>query len=176
MSTKPWQFWAVNPKQGIAMKEPKQLVKIIKKASRPLIVVGGIADQIEAYDGKTIVDVVIELGKTIPVVATAHISKALLDKGFKPASLMTAVDITQRLADPEWNGLDGKGKYDLVIYTGMTLYLELQMLSRLKHYADWIKSISLERFFNPNADIGLANLKEDKWKTGMKEFMDEMKS
>jgi acetyl-CoA decarbonylase/synthase complex subunit epsilon len=176
MSTKPWQFWAVNPKQGIAMKEPKQLVKIIKKASRPIIVVGGLADQVEAYDGKTIVDVVIDLGKTIPVVATAHISKALLAKGFKPAALMTAVDITQRLADPDWKGLDGKGKYDLVIYTGMTIYLELQMLSRLKHYADWLKSIALERFFIPNADIGLANLKEDKWKTGMKEFMDEMKS
>ena len=176
MSTKPWQYWAVNPKQGIAMKEPKQLVGIIKKAERPIIVVGALAGEVEVHDGKTILDVVIELGKTIPVVATAHISKALLEKGFKPTALMTAVDITQRLADPNWKGLDGKGKYDLAIYTGMTIYLELQMLSRLKHYAGWIKSISLERFFIPNADIGLANLKKDKWKEGMKTFMEEMKT
>ncbi|MHA1275836.1 MAG: CO dehydrogenase/acetyl-CoA synthase complex subunit epsilon [Candidatus Helarchaeota archaeon] len=176
MSTKPWQIWAINPKQGVAMKEPVQLAKIIKKASRPLIVVGALADEIEVHDGKTILDILIELGKKIPVVATAHISKKFLEKGYTPAAIMTAVNITNRLSDPEWKGLDGKGQYDLVIYTGMTIYLELQMLSRLKHYAKGMKTISLERFFIPNADIGLANLKVEKWKEGMKAFMDEMKS
>ena len=176
MSTKPWQTWAVNPKQGVAMKEPQQLAKIIKKGKRPIIIVGALADEIEAYDGKTLLDLLIELGKNIPIVATAHISKAFLAKGFKPTALLTAVNITNRLSDPDWKGLDGKGQYDVVIYTGMTIYLELQMLSRLKHYADWMKTISLERFFIPNADVGLANLKIDKWKEGLKAFMEEMKS
>ena len=88
---------------------------------------------------------------------------------------MTGVNITNRLSDPNWKGLDGKGQYDVVVYTGMTIYLELQMLNRLKHYAPWMKTISLERYFIPNASIGLANLKEDKWKSGMKIFMEEMK-
>jgi acetyl-CoA decarbonylase/synthase complex subunit epsilon len=175
MSTKPWQTWAINPKQGIGMKEPVQLVKIIKNATRPIIVVGGLADKIDVHDGKKLLDLLIELGKNIPVVATSNISKAFIDKGFHPATIMTAVNITNRLSDPNWKGLDGKGQYDLVIYTGMTIYLELQMLSRLKHYAKWIKSISLERYFIPNADIGIANLKEDKWKEGMKLFMEEMR-
>ena len=176
MSTKPWQYSAINPKTGVAMKEPVQLAKILKKAKRPLIVVGALADQVKVYDGKTMLDLVIELGKTIPVVATAHISKPFLEKGFKPTEIMTAVNITNRLSDPSWKGLDGDGKYDVVVYTGMTIYLELQMLSRLKHYATWIKSIALERFFIPNASIGLANLKEEKFREGMKGFMDEMKS
>jgi len=175
MSTKPWQTWAVNPKLGIAMKEPVQLVKIIKNAKRPLLVVGALANQIEVHDGKTLLDLIIELGKNIPVVATSNISKAFLEKGFHPAAIMTVVNITNRLSDPDWKGIDGKGQYDVVIYTGMTIYLELQMLSRLKNYANWIKSISLERFFIPNADIGLANLKVDKWKEGMKVFMEEMR-
>lgn len=176
MATKPWQTWAINPKQGVAMKDPSQLAKIIKKAKRPLIVVGALADQIAVYDGKNLLDLIIELGKKIPIVATSNISKAFLDKGFKPATIMTGVNITNRLSDPNWKGLDGKGQYDVVVYTGMTIYLELQMLNRLKHYAPWMKTISLERYFIPNASIGLANLKEDKWKGGMKIFMEEMKT
>ena len=176
MSTRPWQDAAINPKMGVAMKEPAKLAKILKKAQRPLIVVGALADQIEVNDGKTLLDLLIELGKTIPIVATSNISKAFLDKGFDPTVIMTAVNITNRLSDPDWKGLDGKGKYDVVVYTGMTIYLELQMLNRLKHYAPWMKTISLERFFIPNATIGLANLKVDKWKEGMKGFMEEMKS
>ena len=161
--------------QGTAMKEPVQLAKILKKANRPLIVVGALADQIEVYDGKSLLDLLIELGKNIPIVATSNISKAFIDKGYTPAAILTAVNITNRLSDPEWKGLDGQGPYDVVVYTGMTIYLELQMLSRLKHYTD-LKTISLERFFIPNASIGLANLKVDKWKEGMKAFMDEMRS
>jgi len=175
MSTKPWQTGAINPKQGIAVKDPLQLGKSIRKAKRPLIVVGALADQIFVHDGKTLLDLLIDLGKKIPIVATSNISKAFFEKGFKPTALMTAVNITNRLSDSNWNGLDGKGQYDLVVYTGMTIYLELQMLNRLKHYAPWMKTISLERFFIPNASMGLANLKEDKWKTGMKAFMEEMK-
>ncbi|MHA1264702.1 MAG: CO dehydrogenase/acetyl-CoA synthase complex subunit epsilon [Candidatus Helarchaeota archaeon] len=174
MSTKPWQNWAINPKMGTALKEPKQLAKILKKANRPLIVVGALANQIEVFDGKTLLDLLIELGQKIPIVATSNISKAFLEKGFKPTAIMTAVNITNRLSDPEWKGLDGKGPYDVIVYTGMTIYLELQMLSRLKHYTN-LKTISLERFFIPNASIGLANLKVDKWKEGMKAFMEEMK-
>ena len=176
MSTKPWQTWAVNPKLGIGMKEPAQVAKIIKKGKRPLIVVGALADQIKVYDGKTMLDLLVELGKKIPIVATANISKAFINKGLEPAAIMSAVNITNRLSDPDWKGLDGNGRYDVVVYTGMTIYLELQMLSRIKHYAPWIKSVSLERFFIPNADIGIANLKEDKFKEGMKGFMEEMKS
>lgn len=176
MSTKPWQLSAINPKQGIAMKEPVQLAKILKKANRPLIVVGALADQIEVYDGKTLLDLLIELGKKIPIIATANISKAFIDKGFTPTAILTAVNITNRLSDPDWKGLDGKGQYDVVVYTGMTIYFELQMLNRLKNYAKWIKTISLERFFIPNASIGLANLKVEDFKEGMKGFMEEMKS
>jgi acetyl-CoA decarbonylase/synthase complex subunit epsilon len=176
MSTKPWQKSAVNPKLGVAMKEPVQLAKILKKATRPLIVVGALADKVEVNDGKTMLDLLIELGKTIPIVATSNISKAFLDKGFDPPVIMTAVNITNRLSDPDWKGFDGKGQYDVVVYTGMTIYLALQMLNRLKHYAPKMKTISLERFFIPNASIGLANLKVDKWKEGMKAFMEEMKS
>ena len=76
MSTKPWQKAAINPKMGVAMKEPVQLAKIIKKAKRPLIVVGALADKVEVYDGKTLLDLLIELGKKIPIVATSNISKA----------------------------------------------------------------------------------------------------
>jgi len=34
MSVKPWRFTAINPSMGIAMKEPVQLAKILKKAKQ----------------------------------------------------------------------------------------------------------------------------------------------
>lgn len=102
MSVKPWQFTAINPTMGIAMKEPVQLAKILKKAKSPLIVVGALADQIEVHDGKTLLDILIELGEKIPVVATSNISKAFIDKGYKPTAIMTVANITNRLSDPDW--------------------------------------------------------------------------
>jgi acetyl-CoA decarbonylase/synthase complex subunit epsilon len=46
-------------------------------------------------------------------------------------------------------------------------YLEAQMLSALKHFAPHIKTISLTRGHQPNADQSLPNLSEKK----MDEFL-----
>jgi acetyl-CoA decarbonylase/synthase complex subunit epsilon len=79
---------------------------------------------------------------------------------------MGIVDLTNRLTDPEW-GLDGKGPHDVVAFSGVQYPLLSQMLSTLKHFAPNLRTIALDRFFQPNADWSFPNLKEDEWEKEM---------
>ena len=65
----------------------------------------------------------------------------------------------------------GEGQHDLAIFAGVKYYLEAQMLSTLKHFAPHIKTISLTRGHQPNANQSLPNLSEKK----MGEFLAEVK-
>jgi len=58
-------------------------------------------------------------------------------------------------------------QHDLAIFTDVLYYLEVQMLSALKHFAPHIKTISLTKGHQPNADQSLPNLSEKK----MDEFL-----
>ena len=79
----------------------------------------------------------VELAKkaNIPVVATAHTRVALVERGLEPAAIMMAVDIGQRLIDPEWQGLDGQGPYDLVLVAGLPYYMGWVFMASLKDFA-----------------------------------------
>jgi hypothetical protein len=80
------------------------------------------------------------------------------EKGVRPDREMGAIEITNLLKSPEWGGVRGEGQHDLAIFTDVLYYLEAQMLSALKHFAPHIKTISLTRGHQPNADQSLPNL------------------
>ncbi|HDI07649.1 MAG TPA: CO dehydrogenase/acetyl-CoA synthase complex subunit epsilon, partial [Candidatus Bathyarchaeota archaeon] len=96
-----------------------------------------------------------------------------LKRGFKPAH-MPAVNIGSRLADPEWQGLDGKGQYDLVLLVGMQYYFEWLILSSLKHYAPYLKTISLDNVYQPHASWSFPNLSMGKWKEALNVVMQKL--
>ncbi|MGD2073041.1 MAG: carbon monoxide dehydrogenase beta subunit family protein, partial [Candidatus Thorarchaeota archaeon] len=84
---------------------------------------------------------------------------------------MNKVSITNLLRDSsQWKGLDGKGAYDLAIYMGSPYYFESQMLSCLKHFSS-CKTMSVSRFYQPNATYSFDNVSEEKWKTVLGELM-----
>ena len=74
-------------------------------------------------EGKQLIDYLIDFAKAskVPVVATAHMVGEFLKRGYEPAGFMSAMDIGNRLVDPEWQGLDGKGHPDLVLNRRLTL-------------------------------------------------------
>jgi acetyl-CoA decarbonylase/synthase complex subunit epsilon len=76
---------------------------------------------------------------------------------------MPAVDIANRLVDPAWKGLDGHGQYDLAIFTGIPYYLEWLLLSGLKHFAPSLKTISMDRFYHPQASWSFGNVSLKDW-------------
>jgi len=171
----PWQTAEIpGPKKALVMTKPEIVTAMIKRAKRPILIVGHRAAEIDLGE-ELLIDYLIRFAKKtgIPVVATAHILGEFLKRGFKPAH-MPAVNIGSRLADPKWQGLDGKGQYDLVLLIGMQYYFEWLILSSLKHYAPYLKTISLDNVYQPHASWSFPNLSMGKWKEALNVMMQKL--
>ena len=161
----PWQTAEVaGPRKANVITKPEIAAAMIKRAKRPIIVVGHLATVADKDTGKMI-DYTIRLSKAggVPVVTTAHTARDFVKEGFQPAASFSVMDIGNRLKDPTWNGLDGKGPYDLAVFMGLPYYMEYLVLSGLKHFSTHIKTITLDRYYNPNASWSFPNLKVEEW-------------
>lgn len=166
----PWQKAEIpGPTKALIITKPEVVVAMIKRSKRPIFVVGHEAAEVELSKLK-LIDYVIKLAKTTkaPVVATAHTIGEFLKRRFKLATEMPAVDIANRLQDPEWKGLDGGGQYDLALFTGIPYYMEWNLLSGLKHFAPHLKTISLDRFYQPHASWSFPNISPEELQESLK--------
>ncbi|MFQ6095972.1 MAG: CO dehydrogenase/acetyl-CoA synthase complex subunit epsilon [Candidatus Bathyarchaeia archaeon] len=165
VKAEPWQTAEIaGPKKALLILKPEVVVAMVKRAKRPILVVGHLA--IEDYsDDIKMIDHAIRMSKTagIPLVATAHMVTEFIKRDFQPAAWMSAMDIANRLKDPEWKGLDGKGPYDLAMFMGLPYYMEFVILAGLKHFSIDLKTISLDRFYNPHATWSFPNLSVKNW-------------
>jgi acetyl-CoA decarbonylase/synthase complex subunit epsilon len=164
-TAEPWQKAEIpGPTKALVITKPEVIVAMIKKAKRPLLIVGHEAAETETKDGK-LIDYAIRIANAgkIPTVATAHIVGQFIKKGFQPTASMPAVDIANRLVDPEWNGFDGNGQYDLAMIMGITYYMEWVIFSGLKHFGQNLKTISLDRYYHPHASWSFPNLSVEDW-------------
>jgi acetyl-CoA decarbonylase/synthase complex subunit epsilon len=172
----PWQKGNIfGPKTAMASKG-EVVGRLMKAAKKPLIVVGAEILE-EELDGKSLLSYIVDLSKSagIPVVATAHTLKPLSNSGLQSAAAMGMVEITDRLRDRNWS-LDGKGPHDLAIFVGITYQLQSQMLSTLKHFAPHLKTVSLDRYYHPNADFSFPNLDEKTWIQNLDKVVGTLKS
>ncbi|TET25940.1 MAG: CO dehydrogenase/acetyl-CoA synthase complex subunit epsilon [Candidatus Bathyarchaeum sp.] len=161
----PWQTAEIaGPKKALVITKPEVAAAMIKRAKRPILIVGHLSTKTDSDTGKMI-DYTIRLNKAtgIPVVATAHTIREFVKQGFQPAAQMSAMDIGNRLKDPTWNGLDGKGPYDVALFMGLPYYMEFVILSGLKHFATNLKTISLDKYYDPHASWSFPNLKVEEW-------------
>jgi acetyl-CoA decarbonylase/synthase complex subunit epsilon len=136
---------------------------MIKRAKRPILVVGYLSTKTDKDTGKMI-EYAIRLNKAtgVPIVATAHTIKEFVKQGFNDATQMNAMDIGNRLKDPNWEGLDGKGSYDVALFMGWPYYMEFVIMSGLKHFSK-LRTITLDRYYNPHASWSFPNLKVEEW-------------
>ncbi|MHA1698225.1 MAG: CO dehydrogenase/acetyl-CoA synthase complex subunit epsilon [Promethearchaeota archaeon] len=174
-SAHPWQKAAINPEMGVAVYEPKIVANIIKNSKNPILVIGAMSLRWKVGD-ELLIDVLVRLAKAanIPIVATAHTHKHILNK--KDADLKVIVsplvNLTNRLEDDSgWPGFDEKGKPDLIIYGGITTYYLSQMLSTLKNFTDRLQTLTLDPEFQPNARFSLGNVNQDEWKKFLEELI-----
>jgi acetyl-CoA decarbonylase/synthase complex subunit epsilon len=159
MSCEPWQCAEIAAtKKANPIQKPEIAVAMIKKAARPLLVVGSnVVDRF--MEGKPAIDFIIDLAKAsnVQVVATAHIVSEFLKRDYQPAGFMSAMDIGNRLVDPTWQGLDGKGHPDLAMFVGLPYYMEALILSGLKHFAPDLKTMTLDNMYHPHATWSFPN-------------------
>lgn len=165
VQAEPWQKAEIaGPKKALLILKPEVVVAMVKKAKRSILIVGHHATEDYSDDVKMI-DYAIRMSKAaaIPVVGTAHIVNEFLKRGFQPVVAMSAMEIGSRLNDPEWKGLDGEGPYDLALFMGLPYYMEFVILAGLKHFSINLKTISLDRFYNPHASWSFPNLSVKDW-------------
>jgi acetyl-CoA decarbonylase/synthase complex subunit epsilon len=155
------------------MKEAAPLVKIIKKAARPLLVIGPQALEVQV-NGRPFIEYLVELARAgkIPICATAHTKKKLLELGVTPESTYDLIEIINSLKDPAWKGVKGEGCHDLVLFGGVRTDLGNQGLSALKHFAPHLKTMTLCKYYYPHANFSLPNYrKNEEWKALLEELI-----
>lgn len=163
----PWQPTVIaGPKQALLV-TPETAKMMIKKAKRPLMVVGPIAAN------EPLIDYTLAIAEKweLPLVTTGDAFKAFNERGIetKPHGI---VEIVNLLKDPEWQGIKGEGQHDLVIFIGCIYYIASQGLSTLKHFAPHLKTLTLCKYFHSNADASFPNMKDDEWF----KYLEKMKS
>jgi len=153
---------------------PKVIAAIIKKAKRPLLVVGA-----ELFDDPVMFDKAIEIGKTgIPIAATAHSVKGFVDRGYMNNVYQIGLHpLTSYLRFEDWKGLDGQGQYDVVIFMGIFYKFANAMFSNLKHFNRNIKRVSIDRYYHVNADMTFGNMafRQDEYHAAMDEVIAALK-
>ena len=165
MSCEPWQCAEVAAtKKANPITKPEVSVAMIKKAVHPILVVGSNATE-RKMEGRPLIECLIDFARAsrVPVVATAHMVGEFLKRGYEPAEFMSAMDIGNRLVDPEWQGIDDKGHPDLALFIGMPYYMESLILSGLKHFAPNLKTITLDNVYHPHASWSFPNISGKEW-------------
>jgi len=150
---------------------------LVKKAKRPLFVLG--PDTLtKSVEGRPLIEYAVDIAKTldIPICATAHTKKKLVEMGVEPASSYDIIEILNHLKDPEWQGVKKEGNHDLVMFLGIRSDLGEQGLSTLKHYASHLKTMTLCPYYFPHASYSLPNFrKEAQWKEFLDNFITNLK-
>jgi acetyl-CoA decarbonylase/synthase complex subunit epsilon len=170
MSCEPWQCAEIaTSKKANPIMKPEIAAAMIKKASRPLLIVGSNATE-RFMEGKPLIEFIIDLAKAgnLQVNATAHMVGEFIKRGYTPAAHMNAMEIGQRVGDPTWMGLDGKGHPDLVIMVGMPYYMQALILAGLKHFAPDLKTMTLDNLFHVHASWSFPNASLEEWANNLK--------
>jgi len=170
MSCEPWQCAEISAtKKANAIQKPEVAVALIKKAKRPILIVGSNAAE-RCIEDKPLIDFLIDLANAskVQVVATAHMVGEFLKRGYQPAGFMSAMDIGNRLVDPDWQGIDGKGPHDLALFVALPYYMEALILTGLMHFAPDLKTMSLDNMYHPHANWSFPNMTLEEWAKNFK--------
>ncbi|MDI6775698.1 MAG: CO dehydrogenase/acetyl-CoA synthase complex subunit epsilon [Syntrophales bacterium] len=163
-------FHRVNVLTGIKsarmIEDAGEYAKLIKRAKRPLLVLGPLLVK-GSLNGRFLIEYAFEIAKSasIPICATGHVKVKMMEAGVKPDSEYDVVEIINALKDPDWMGVKKEGNHDLVIFFGIRSDFAEQGLSVLKHFAPHLKTMTLCKFYFPHANYSLPNIKKDEqWK------------
>ncbi|WP_457612363.1 CO dehydrogenase/acetyl-CoA synthase complex subunit epsilon [Methanocaldococcus sp.] len=143
---------------------PKIVAMAVKRSKRPMFVLGSLLNTFP----EEIAISTIEIGKILKekygttLVSTGG-SYLTLSKYLEPDAKIGLIDLINNLKNPYWEGFDGRGNYDLILFIGVPYYIATQGLSTLKHFAPHLRTITLCRFMHPNADYSFPNLSNEEW-------------
>ena len=174
VAVEPWQTAEIpGPKKALVINNPQIVVALIRRSKNPIMVVGHRVAEIKLKNG-FLIDYVIRIAQKakIPVASSPIIQKDFIERDFSNFVGMPLVDIGNRLVDPEWKGLNGKGPHDLAIFVGFTYYVGWLLLSGLKHFSSQTKTISLDMHYQPHASWSFPNMSLDDWEKNLESIIE----
>jgi acetyl-CoA decarbonylase/synthase complex subunit epsilon len=174
VAVEPWQTAEIpGPKKALSINNPQIVTSLIKRSKNPIIVVGHKAAEIQLKNG-LLIDYIIRISEKagIPIVSTPSLQSEFIKRGFSRVVGMPFVDIANRLVDPEWMGLEGKGMHDLAIFVGFTYYVGWLILSGLKHFSPQIKTVSIDMHYQPHASWSLPNMSLNDWEKNLEALIE----
>ena len=164
------------PEMGISVNDPQVMANLLKVQKKKVLIIGAESLTWE-LGGKKLADYLVEIANKIDchVVSTGHSYGYVKDK-IDASKLydMSLVNITNRLSDKNWSGLDGKGQYEMAIFSGHIVFYSSQAMSRLKNFTNWLKTINLDKYAHPNARFSLPNLSDDEWKVFLEQLIEKL--
>ncbi len=163
------------PTKANVIPQPKVAASMIKKAERPLLVVGSDAPNVKTNDGDLVDSAIRFLKAGVDVVATATLAKTFRDRGAEVYS-MKFMNLGDRLRDTGWAGFDGEGPYDLILFAGTLYYMEWLVLSGLKSFAPGLRTVSLVNAYQPNASWSMGSMPMKDWLTALDEILKELEA
>jgi anaerobic carbon-monoxide dehydrogenase, CODH/ACS complex subunit epsilon len=164
-------------KSARLIEDAAEYAELIKKAKRPLLVVGPLLLQ-SLPDGKLLLEYALDMAKAggIPICATAQTRGKMVELGVQPDCVYDTVEIVNALQDPDWHGVKKEGNHDLVMFLGIRSDLGSQGLSTLKHFAPHLKTMTLCKYYFPHASYSLPNFKKDaKWQEFLESLIANLK-
>lgn len=172
--TSPWQLGNIpGPQMALSSDNaPTIFATMVKKAKNPLLIVGMYVLEFE-LEGRKLIDYAIDIAKKrdIPIVATAHTLKGFIERNH-PATSMGVIDIVNRLQDSTFTITPKKEPpHDLVLFLGITYQLASQGLSTLKHFAPHLRTLTICKWYHPNATWSFPNIKDKEWKKMLEDFI-----
>ena len=164
------------PEMGVSVSDPQVMANILKDPRRKVLVIGAESLTWE-LDGKKVADYLIEIANKLGchVITTGHAFKYVSGKIDKDKLYdLSLENVTTRLTDKSWMGLDGKGQYNMAIFGGHLVYYSSQAMSAMKNFTNWLKTINLDKFSHPNARFSLPNLSDDDWKAFLESLIEKL--
>jgi CO dehydrogenase/acetyl-CoA synthase complex epsilon subunit len=164
------------PEMGTSVSDPKVMANFLKSPNKKVLVIGAESLNWE-LDGKKVADYFIEIANKIDchVVSTGHSYTYLKDKITDDKLYdMSLINITNRLCDKDWSGLDGEGQYSMAIFGGHLVFYVSQTLSRIKNFTNWVKTIDIDKYSHPNARFSLPNLSDEEWKLFLESMIEKL--
>jgi acetyl-CoA decarbonylase/synthase complex subunit epsilon len=152
------------PKHANIFPNGEVAASMISKAARPLLIIGSHSVKMVTNDGDMIDSAIRALkNPKLSVVATAHMISEFRKRGAENVYSMPLFVLGKHLGEPDWKGLDGNGPYDVVVFAGFPYYMEWLIESGLKNFAMKLRTVSLDRTYQPNAQWSLGWMPEPDW-------------
>ncbi len=160
------------PEMGTSVSDPQVMANILKSPKKKVLVIGAESLNWE-LNGKKLADFLVEIAIKLDchVISTGHSYGYLKDKiNNNKLYDMSLINVTNRLSNKDWKGLDGEGQYEMAIFSGHLVYYVSQALSLLKNFTNWLRTIELDKYSHPNARFSLPNFNDNDWK----EFLEQL--